>query len=273
MYFIAYLQKQCVYAWHHGKNKRIQPRHQKKNCRPPQVWFIIGTIAKRLKVPRSSVQIIVRKYKHHWTTQPSYRSGRRCVLTPRDERTLVRKVQINPRTTAKDLVKILEETGKKVSIPTVKRVLSCPHLKGRSARKKPQLQNHHKKARLRFATAHVDKDRTFYRNVLWSDETEIELFGHNDHHYVWRKKGDACKPKNTIPTVKHGGGSIMLWGLFGCRRDWCISQNRWHHEAGKLCGYIEATSQDINQDFTAWSQMGLPNGQWPQAFQSYGKMA
>ena len=33
------------------------------------------------------------------------------------------KVQINPRTTAKDLVKMLEETGTKVSISTVKRVL------------------------------------------------------------------------------------------------------------------------------------------------------
>ena len=29
----------------------------------------------------------------------------------------------------------------------------------------------------------------------------------------------------------------------------------------KLCGYIEATSQDISQEVKAWSQMGLPNGQ------------
>ena len=50
-------------------------------------------------------------------------------------------------------------------------------------------------------------------------------------------------------------------GVHCCRRDWCTSQNRWHHEAGKLSGYIEATSQDISQDVKAWSQMGLPNGQ------------
>ena len=46
----------------------------------------LGAISKCLKVPHSSVQTIVHKYKHG-TTQPSYRSGRRRALSPRDERT------------------------------------------------------------------------------------------------------------------------------------------------------------------------------------------
>uniref|UniRef100_A0AAZ3Q3F8 Transposase n=1 Tax=Oncorhynchus tshawytscha TaxID=74940 RepID=A0AAZ3Q3F8_ONCTS len=43
--------------------------------------------------------------------------------------------------------------------------------------------------------------------ILLSDETKIELFCLNAKHHIWRKPG-------TIPTVKHGGGSIMLWGCF-----------------------------------------------------------
>ncbi|KAJ8353442.1 hypothetical protein SKAU_G00210090 [Synaphobranchus kaupii] len=46
---------------------------------------------------------------------------------------------------AKDLVKMLEGTGTKVSIYTVKRVLYRHNLKGCSIRKKPLLQNRHKK--------------------------------------------------------------------------------------------------------------------------------
>ena len=104
----------------------------------------MGAISKCLKVPSSSVQTIVCKFKHHGTTQPSYRSGRRCILSPRDEHTLVREVQINPTTTAKDLMKMLEETGTKVSISTVKRALFRHNLKSRSARKKPLLKNRNK---------------------------------------------------------------------------------------------------------------------------------
>lgn len=32
--------------------------------------------------------------------------------------------------------------------------------------------------------------------------------------YVWRSKGEASKPKSSVSAVKHGSGSIMLWGCF-----------------------------------------------------------
>uniref|UniRef100_A0A674A6V5 Uncharacterized protein n=1 Tax=Salmo trutta TaxID=8032 RepID=A0A674A6V5_SALTR len=145
-----------------GKSKEIS----KKIVDLHKSGSSLGAISKRLKVPHSSVPTIVRKYKHHGTMQPSYRSGRIRVLSPRDERTLVQKVQINPRTTAKDLVKLLEETGTKVSISTVKLVLYRHNLKGRSARKKPLLQNRHKNARLWFATAHGDKDLVLLETAM-----------------------------------------------------------------------------------------------------------
>jgi hypothetical protein len=87
--------------------------------------------------------------------------------------------------------------------------------------------------------------------------TKIVLFGEissglmkqkwNDHRYVWRKKGDACKPKNTITTVKHKGGSIMLWLCFTAGGTGALPKID-RIMRGKLCGYIEATSEDISQE-------------------------
>ena len=113
----------CLTSWKNQKTsgKNIVDLHKSGSS--------LAAISKCVNVPRSSEQTIVCKYKHHVTMQPSYRSGRRCVLSPRDERTSLRKVQLNPRTT-KDLVKILEETGTKVSISTGKRVLYRHNLKG-----------------------------------------------------------------------------------------------------------------------------------------------
>lgn len=61
-----------------------------------------------------------------------------------------------------------------------------------------------------FATVHGDKDLTYWRNVLRFAETQIWLFGHKEHFYALTKKGEACKLKNSMPTVDHRGDSIML---------------------------------------------------------------
>lgn len=58
------------------------------------------------------------------------------------------------------------------------------------------------------------QDKYVLGNVLWSDETKLELSGQTDKRYVLRSKGEAFKPRNTALTVKQGGGSIMLWCCF-----------------------------------------------------------
>ena len=64
----------------------------------------------------------------------------------------------------------------------------------------------HMTAILEFAKRHL-KTQTTRNTFLWSDETKIELFGLNAKCHVWRKP-------STIPTGKHGGGSIILWDVF-----------------------------------------------------------
>ena len=60
---------------------------------------------------------------------------------------------------------------------------------------------------LDFAKGHLKDSQTIRNNMIWYDETKIELFGLNAKHHVWRKPG-------TIPMVKHGAGRIMLRGCY-----------------------------------------------------------
>ena len=47
-----------------------------------------------------------------------------------------------------------------------------------------------------------------------TDESKIELLGRNKQRHIWRKPNTAFDKKDLVPTVKHGGGSIMVWGYF-----------------------------------------------------------
>ena len=55
---------------------------------------------------------------------------------------------------------------------------------GRIARRKPLLSKKNIAARLKFAKEHIDDPQDFWNNVLWTDESKVELFGLNEKRYV-----------------------------------------------------------------------------------------
>ncbi|KAI4900894.1 hypothetical protein NFI96_031877, partial [Prochilodus magdalenae] len=171
-------------------------------------------ISKCFQVPVATVQSNIKKYKKFRTVENLRRCGRKPKVTPVLARRIVREVKKNPRITTKAILVNLDSAGGDISRQTVQRTLHTAGFHGRRPRRTPLLQKRHTKARLTFANAHLDKEEDFWCSVLWSDETKIELFGHNDVCTIWRKKGEAFNPKNTIPTVKHGGGNLMFWGCF-----------------------------------------------------------
>ncbi len=66
--------------------------------------------------------------------------------------------------------------------------------------------------RKKFAENKQTKDMDYWNHVLWSDETKINLFGSDGVECAWWQPGEEYKNKCVLPTVKHGGGSVLVWG-------------------------------------------------------------
>ncbi|GFV05815.1 transposable element Tcb2 transposase [Trichonephila clavipes] len=76
---------------------------------------------------------------------------------------------------------------------TVRNVLHSASLKARTPRKKPYIS-----------------------------ESKFEIFTPPNIQKIWRKNKTAVEPQNVLPTLKHGGGNVMVWG--------CVA----HNGAGNL---------------------------------------
>ncbi|KAK3522444.1 hypothetical protein QTP86_011011 [Hemibagrus guttatus] len=169
----------------------------------------------------STVASIFHKWRKFRTTRTLPREGHPAKPSDRGRRTLVREVTKNPMVTLKQLQRFSVERGDPSRRTTTSAALHQSSLYGRVTRRKALLSKRHMMAYLESAKSHLKDSQTMRNKILWSDETKIELFGLNGKRHVWRKPGTAHHLPNTIPTVKHGGGSIMLWGCIsatGTRR-------------------------------------------------------
>ena len=107
-----------------------------------------GTISKRLDIPRSTVQSIVKKFKESGTADSLPIHRRKPKLTPRLTMKISRATNMNPRSVLRDIAEYLKEPGIEIRTRTIQRTLKnglefhCPC-------KVPLLMPCHIKARLK----------------------------------------------------------------------------------------------------------------------------
>lgn len=162
-------------------------------------------ISQALNVNVNTVGCIIRKWRKCDSVLNGPRTGRPRKITGASERLVIRKVKQNPFVTRSEIQEQLKGAEVNVSKDTISRTIYRAGIHSRSPRKTPLLKKKHVVDRLKFADEYLVKPDTYWDTVVWSDETKIELFGHNGANKVWRKSGESHAPKNTIPTVKFGG--------------------------------------------------------------------
>ena len=95
---------------------------------------------------------------------------------------------------------------------TVRRSIRRSGLVARVKRKKPLLSALHQQRRLEFAKKYQNWTswRLVKGYIFW--RVQVQLFGSDGRSYCWVKPNSGLSPTRIKPTVKHGRGSIMVWG-------------------------------------------------------------
>ena len=74
------------------------------------------------------------------------------------------------------------------------------------------MRKQHKVTRFKWAKTYQYWTVEDWKKVVWSDETKINIWGSDGVKYFWSRDCDPIQDHHLGLTVKHGGGSLMMWG-------------------------------------------------------------
>ena len=171
-------------------------------------------IAKKLKRPESSIKTFWYRYQKKGSIKDGRRANQRPrKTTPAQDRVIVGSFE-NRSKPAWKVAEDVRGVDIHVSARTVSRRLCERGLHGCVARKKPQLRAYNVMKRLQWAKEHANWTVEQWERVLWSDESPFTIYRERGRVYVRHRVGEAYHPDCVLPTVKHGGAKIQVWGCF-----------------------------------------------------------
>ena len=174
--------------------------------------FSNNEIAKQLNRHHKTIGNILKRYQETGSIKHRHRSGRPKISNARDNRALIKLMKEN-RTQSSSQLAVQWKLGsdKQASARTVRRVLQNENYLWRSACKKPRLSKKHIKARKQFCKDHKSWSVHHWRNVMFSDEMNVEV-DHRKCRIMLRRTTKERFDKSCIQQrTKQGSGSIGIW--------------------------------------------------------------
>lgn len=173
-------------------------------------------IAKRFNMGHGTVSKIWREHASVVAPSASKKSGRPRTIPTRLARKIARDFNCGISKSPNDVAVGLRNSSMvEVGERTIRRTLGRRGMAAYTKKKKPSLTDAHKRQRVEWAKRVRNWTRENWRKVLFSDETKMNVCGSDGIRYTWKKRGAVDREHNIEKTRRFGGGSVMVWGVFG----------------------------------------------------------
>ncbi|XP_043474475.1 uncharacterized protein LOC122506399 [Leptopilina heterotoma] len=152
-----------------------------KICALRDEGFPFSAIANKFNISKNGVKYTIDRFNESGEYVNRIGRGRKRCTSDADDKNII----------------LMSKRNRKMTAPDIREAFNSSHSGSPWAKK---------------YVSWTDED---WRKVLFTDESKFELFGGGKRrHYVRRMQGERMLSQCVVPTVKHGGGSVMVWGCF-----------------------------------------------------------
>ena len=195
-----------------GKKRELTPEERNILIEMRSKNMSYRAIAAATGIPHTTIQSVIKRFTDSGTVISTPRNGRSPILSPRGLRKLKIIVTKNRRAT---LNEIRERLQSNISTKTIGRMLTQLGYRSRKAARKSFISKKNAKRRLLWCKLLRKWTLKDWKRVIWSDECSIQHWQASRDIIIRRTSLERFRPECVAPTVKHGGGSLMVWACFG----------------------------------------------------------